>query len=70
MSTPGDAPAAIEVRLGHPTTGRLLGTVAVPATGDRYAWTTVAADLRAASGRGDVYLTFTAPAALDEVTLG
>jgi beta-glucosidase len=48
----------IEVRLDDPTSGRLLGTAPVPATGDvlTYATTTVA--LAAASGRHDVYLVF------------
>jgi beta-glucosidase len=69
VATPGDAAATIQVRLGHPTNGRLLGTIAVPATGGRYAWTTVSASLREARGAGDVYLTFTAPAVLDQVSM-
>jgi len=64
-----DAPATIEVRLDHPTRGRPLGTVAVPATGGRYAWTEATAALRRAGGRHDVYLVFTGPARLDTVRL-
>ena len=63
-----DAPAAIEIRLDRPD-GRLLGTVAVPATGGRYAWTEASAALRRAGGRHDVYLVFTGAARLDTVRL-
>jgi beta-glucosidase len=63
-----DAPAAIEIRLDRPT-GRLLGTVAVPATGGRYAWTEASAALRRTGGRHDVYLVFTGAARLDTVRL-
>ncbi|SDZ28792.1 beta-glucosidase [Micromonospora pattaloongensis] len=69
VATPGDSPARIELRLGHPTRGRSIGTIAVPATGDRYAWTTVSADLRRAAGRHDLYLVFTGAARLDTVRL-
>jgi hypothetical protein len=64
-----DAPATVEVRLDHPTRGRPLGTVTVPATGGRYAWTDVSAALRRVGGRHDVYLVFTAPVRLDTVRL-
>ncbi|HET6708199.1 glycoside hydrolase family 3 C-terminal domain-containing protein [Amycolatopsis sp.] len=50
----------ITVRLGSPT-GRVLGSVPVASTGDRYAYTTVTAALAKASGRQDVYLTFDGP---------
>jgi beta-glucosidase len=55
------ADGAIVVRLDDPVHGRALGTLPVPATGGRYAWTTVSAPLTRASGISDVYLTFTAP---------
>jgi beta-glucosidase len=48
---------SVEVRLDSPS-GRLVGTVAVPSTGDRYAYTTATARLTGASGRHDVYLVF------------
>ncbi|GAA4455057.1 glycoside hydrolase family 3 protein [Phytohabitans houttuyneae] len=64
-----DAPAGVEVRLDHPTRGRLLGTVAVPATGGRYAWTEVSGALARTGGRHDVYLVFTGAARLDTVRL-
>ncbi|GAA4706832.1 glycoside hydrolase family 3 protein [Phytohabitans rumicis] len=62
------SPSTIQVRLGGPT-GRLLGTLSVPATADRYTWTTASTPLRGAAGRQDVYLVFTAPAAVDSLTL-
>ncbi|WP_460847971.1 glycoside hydrolase family 3 protein [Phytohabitans suffuscus] len=64
-----DAPARVEVRLDHPARGLLLGTVAVPATGGRYAWTEVSTALRRAGGRHDVYLVFTGAARVDTVRL-
>jgi beta-glucosidase len=50
--------ATIQVRLDDPVTGRLAGTITVPSTGDKYAYTTAAAALTGASGRHDVYLVF------------
>jgi beta-glucosidase len=47
----------IQVRLGSPT-GRLVGTVTVPSTGDKYAYRDVTASLSGAAGRQDVYLVF------------
>ncbi|MFC4057934.1 glycoside hydrolase family 3 C-terminal domain-containing protein [Planomonospora corallina] len=47
--------ASVEVRAGSPT-GRLLGTVRVPATGDVYRWAEASAPLVRASGRQDVHL--------------
>jgi beta-glucosidase len=52
------AASAIEVRLDSPT-GRLLGTVPVPATGGFYSYGTVTASLARAGGVHDVYLVFT-----------
>src|SRR5450755_1787695 len=56
--TPG--PARVELRLGDPAKGELLGVVAAPLTGGRYAWTQVHADLAAPAGTGpgaaDLYL--------------
>ncbi|MBY8872460.1 glycoside hydrolase family 3 C-terminal domain-containing protein [Micromonospora sp. PLK6-60] len=60
--------ATIQVRLGSPT-GKLLGTVAVPSTGDDYRYVTVRADLARAAGVHDVYLVFGAPLRLAEFTL-
>ncbi|PRX43456.1 beta-glucosidase [Prauserella shujinwangii] len=48
----------ITVRLGDPRTGRVLGRIPVPSTGDRYRYTGVHATLARAAGRGDVYLVF------------
>jgi len=58
----------IEVRLGSPR-GRLVGTAAVPSTGDRYAYTTVRADLRHVSGVRDVYLVLDSPQRVHTVRL-
>jgi beta-glucosidase len=41
----------------------------VPATGDRYAWTTATGSLRRAAGRHDVYLVFTGAAQVDSVRI-
>jgi uncharacterized protein (TIGR03790 family) len=48
----------VEVHTDSPT-GTLLGTCAVPVTGDWQAWTTVACALAGASGTHDVYLVYT-----------
>lgn len=58
----------IEVRLGSPR-GRLVGTAVVPSTGDRYAYTTVRADLRDVSGVQDVYLVLDSTQRLHTVRL-
>jgi beta-glucosidase len=50
---------SIEVRLGDPVNGQLVGTAPVPSTGDKYVYTTTTAALTGASGRHDVYLRFT-----------
>jgi beta-glucosidase len=47
----------IEIRLDSPT-GRLVGTVSVPSTGDVYAYTAVTGSLSKARGTRDVYLVF------------
>jgi beta-glucosidase len=62
-------PGAVTVRLDDPVRGRVIGTLPVPATGDRYAWTTVSAPLSRASGIHDVYLTFTAPLSVSRFRL-
>jgi beta-glucosidase len=49
------AGGTVEVHLDSPA-GRLLGTAAVPVTGDIYTYTTVTASLAAATGRHDVFL--------------
>ncbi len=46
----------MEVRLDHPATGRLVGTVQVPSTGGVYSYTTVRAAISRAFGNHDVYL--------------
>jgi beta-glucosidase len=58
----------VTVHLDSPT-GRILGTAPVPSTGDRYAYTTVTADLAKAAGRHDVYLTFDGPVNLATFSL-
>jgi beta-glucosidase len=52
-------PASIQVRLDDPVNGRLVATIPVPSTGDKYAYTTAAAAVTGASGRHNVYLVFT-----------
>ncbi|MBO8192876.1 glycoside hydrolase family 3 C-terminal domain-containing protein [Streptomyces oryzae] len=47
----------LAVRLGSPR-GRVVGSVEVRSTGDRYAYESVSARLRGAHGRHDVYLVF------------
>lgn len=66
VANPGAA-STVQIRLGHPVTGRLLGTAAVPTTDDAYTYTTAA--LAAAAGRHDVYVVFTGPARLATLTL-
>jgi len=67
-ATAGDG--AIVVRLDDPRDGKVIGTLPVPSTGDRYAWRTVTAALSGAQGIHDVYLTFTAPLALSRFQVG
>ncbi|GIH89604.1 glycoside hydrolase family 3 C-terminal domain-containing protein [Planobispora siamensis] len=60
--------SSVEVRQGSPT-GRLLGTVTVPATGGVYRWGTAAGALSRASGRQDVYLVARGDLRLKELVL-
>jgi beta-glucosidase len=64
------APASshVTVRLDSPT-GRVLATVPVTSTGDRYAYATVTAGLAKAAGRHDVYLVFDGPVNLATFSL-
>lgn len=64
----GESDATVEVRLDSPT-GRLLGTVTVPSTGDIYAYTTATATLRRGSGIRDVYLVLSAGVRVAEFTV-
>jgi beta-glucosidase len=65
----GAGDTRITVRLGDPISGRILGTLKVPSTGDKYAYTDVSAELGRAQGRQDVYLVFDAPADLYSIRL-
>lgn len=66
----GSGGSRVEFRVGDPVTGRLLGSVAVPATAcGRWDWQTVDAVLDAAPGRNDVYLVFTGPARVAALVL-
>ena len=69
VSNAASAPTTIQVRLDNPTSGRLLGTVTVPSTGDRRTWVDQTAALQRATGRHDIYLVFTGPAAVNTVQL-
>jgi beta-glucosidase len=51
---PGEA--RLDLWCDHPADGRLLGSVAVPCTGGRYAWTEVSATLAPAAGVRDLYV--------------
>jgi beta-glucosidase len=59
------ASATIAVRQDDPVHGRLLGTVTVPGTGDRYAWRTVSTRLPRLAGHHDIYLVLAAGAEMD-----
>nr|BFE72153.1 hypothetical protein GCM10020092_054540 [Actinoplanes digitatis] len=59
----------VEVRLGSPT-GRLLGSAAVPSTGDEYAYATTTARLSRAAGRHDVYLVLSEGVRLSSFSIG
>ncbi len=54
--------ATVQVRLGDPVHGRLLGTARVPSTGDVHSYVTTTTALHGARGRQDVYLVFTGDA--------
>ncbi|MFD8493740.1 glycoside hydrolase family 3 C-terminal domain-containing protein [Amycolatopsis sp. NPDC059657] len=63
-SKSGSGTARITVRLDDPVRGRVLGTVEVASTGDKYTFTKIGAELARAGGRHDVYLQFDAPVTL------
>jgi beta-glucosidase len=67
-ATPGGG--RIEARLDDPVGGRLVATVPVPSTGDKYAWTTVAARLASVGGLHDVYLTLSEGVQVSRFSLG
>ena len=48
--------ASLDLWCDHPADGRFLGSVAVPCTGGRYAWTEVSAGLAPAAGVRDLYV--------------
>jgi beta-glucosidase len=50
-------PLNLEIRLDEPT-GPLMGSLAVPVTGDVYAWTAVSAAIEEIAGIHDLYLVF------------
>jgi beta-glucosidase len=56
----GDA-ASIQLCLGDPATGPVIGTAPVPATGGRYTWAKATAAVYGAAGVHDLYLVFTGP---------
>ncbi|GIH24485.1 beta-glucosidase [Acrocarpospora phusangensis] len=62
------AGGSIQVRVGSPT-GRVIGTIPVPATGDVYSWTSASAALTRTSGVHDVYLTVTGDLRVRTLTL-
>jgi beta-glucosidase len=51
---PGEA--SLELWCDHPADGQFLGSLTIPCTGGRYAWTEVSADLVAAEGVRDLYI--------------
>jgi beta-glucosidase len=59
----------VQVRLDDPTSGPLVGTLAIPSTADKYAYTTVTAPLAHATGRHTVYLVFGGAADLADFQL-
>ncbi|WP_436763718.1 carbohydrate-binding protein [Streptosporangium sp. V21-05] len=61
------AASSVEVRLGSPT-GRLAGTVPVPATGGTCAWATATAPVSVVRGGQDVYLVFRGSLRIKDVT--
>ncbi|WP_248958820.1 glycoside hydrolase family 3 protein [Sphaerisporangium perillae] len=62
------AAGKIEVRLDSPT-GKLLGTLQVPATGGVYSYTSVTAPLTTSKGVHDVYLVFTGDLRIKDFSL-
>lgn len=69
VANPAAPRGRIEVRLGDPASGRVLGAVPVPSTGDRYAYTTVRADLSPARGRHDLVLVVDEPVVVASLRL-
>ncbi|GAA3465648.1 glycoside hydrolase family 3 protein [Nonomuraea roseola] len=59
---------SVEVRLGSPT-GRLLGTLEAPATGDVYTYATAMTPITPVRGVHDVYLVFTGDVRVGTFTL-
>jgi beta-glucosidase len=68
VSQPHPGTSRLEVRIDQPD-GPLLATVAVPCTGDRYAWVDVTAEIAAVDGVHDVYLLLRGHFRLDTVRL-
>jgi beta-glucosidase len=64
----GAGAGSIEIRLDSPT-GRLLGTAAVPSTGDDYTYVTTSVPLARVTGEHDVYLVFGAALRLSSFTI-
>ncbi|EHR62059.1 glycoside hydrolase family 3 protein [Saccharomonospora cyanea] len=69
VANPAAASGRIEVRLDDPASGRVLGTVSVPSTGEKYTYTSVRADLDPARGRHDLVLVLDAPVILASLRL-
>ncbi len=71
VANAGSAPAHLTVRLDNPASGPVLGTLTIPATGDRYRYTTAGTSLSGIQGTGThtVYLVFDGPADLHTVRL-
>ena len=65
--TPG--PAQIQIRLGNPATGPVIGTATVSSTGDVYDYTSTSTGLTGANGIRDVYLVFTGDLRIASFTL-
>jgi beta-glucosidase len=55
--TPG--PSQLQIRLGNPATGPVIGTATVSSTGNVYSYTNISTRLTGATGIHDVYLVFT-----------
>ncbi len=69
VAKPDTTAASIQIVLDDPASGTVLGTIPVPSTGDRYAYTTVSTALASAAGRHDVYLVFTGTLNLDTFSI-
>ncbi len=69
VANPAAASGRIEVRLDDPASGRVLGTVSVPSTGEKYTCTSVRADLDPARGRHDLVLAPDEPVILASLRL-